>query len=62
MKARAARGELAALGAPLASIGAAEVARVDLARMVELEPQAPDVPNIEARLAKLALASKTTLH
>lgn len=43
-------------------IGATDVARADLARVVELEPQAPDIPHIEARLAKLAMASKATLH
>ena len=43
-------------------IGATEVARADLARVLELEPQAPDVPHIEARLAKLAAPSKTILH
>lgn len=43
-------------------IGATEVARSDLARVVELEPQAPDVPHIEARLAKLASTLKSTLH
>jgi hypothetical protein len=30
-------------------------------RVIELEPQAPDVPHIEARLAKLG-ATKATLH
>jgi regulator of sirC expression with transglutaminase-like and TPR domain len=43
-------------------IGASEVARADLVRVIELEPQAPDIPHIEARLAKLAAASKATLH
>lgn len=43
-------------------IGATEIARSDLARVVELEPQAPDVPHIEARLAKLTTIVKTTLH
>jgi regulator of sirC expression with transglutaminase-like and TPR domain len=43
-------------------IGAIEVARADLARVLVLEPQAPDVPHIEARLAKLAAPVKTTLH
>jgi len=43
-------------------IGAFEVARADFARVLVLEPQAPDVPDIEARLAKLAAPSKTTLH
>jgi regulator of sirC expression with transglutaminase-like and TPR domain len=43
-------------------IGATEVARADLARVLELDPQAPDVPQIEARLAKLAGPSKATLH
>jgi regulator of sirC expression with transglutaminase-like and TPR domain len=43
-------------------IGATEVARADLARVIELEPQAPDIPHIEARLAKLATAPSTTLH
>jgi regulator of sirC expression with transglutaminase-like and TPR domain len=42
-------------------IGANEVARADLMRVIELEPQAPDVPHIEARLAKLG-ATKATLH
>lgn len=43
-------------------IGATEVARADLARVIELEPQAPDIPHIEARLAKLAAPAKTILH
>jgi regulator of sirC expression with transglutaminase-like and TPR domain len=43
-------------------IGASEIARADLARVIELEPQAPDVPHLEARIAKLAEAVKTTLH
>lgn len=43
-------------------IGATEVARADLARVVELEPQAPDIPQIEARLAKLSSPMKTILH
>jgi len=43
-------------------IGATEVARADLTRVVELEPQAPDIPRIEARLAKLASPSTTILH
>lgn len=43
-------------------IGAIEVARADLARVVELEPQAPDIPQIEARLAKLTSPAKTILH
>jgi regulator of sirC expression with transglutaminase-like and TPR domain len=43
-------------------IGATEVARADLTRVIELEPQAPDVPHIEARLAKLVAPLKATLH
>lgn len=43
-------------------IGATEVARADFARVIELEPLAPDIPQIEARLAKLAGPSKATLH
>jgi regulator of sirC expression with transglutaminase-like and TPR domain len=43
-------------------IGAIDVARADLTRVLELEPQAPDVPQIEARLAKLAVPAKTILH
>ncbi|MDB5215411.1 MAG: hypothetical protein JWO86_3338 [Myxococcaceae bacterium] len=43
-------------------IGATEVARADLTRVIELEPQAPDVPHIEARLAKLVAPRKATLH
>ena len=44
-------------------IGAIEVARADLMRVIELEPQAPDIPHIEARLAKLvARGAKATLH
>ncbi len=43
-------------------IGATEVARSDFARVLELEPQAPDVPEIEARLARIAAPSKTILH
>jgi regulator of sirC expression with transglutaminase-like and TPR domain len=44
------------------AIGALEVARADLERVLELEPQAPDIPQIQARLAKLALPTKTILH
>jgi len=43
-------------------IGATEVARTDLARVMELEPHAPDIPHIEARLAKLSIPTKATLH
>jgi regulator of sirC expression with transglutaminase-like and TPR domain len=43
-------------------IGATEVARADLTRVIELEPLAPDVPHIEARLAKLVAPLKATLH
>jgi regulator of sirC expression with transglutaminase-like and TPR domain len=44
-------------------IGAVELARRDLARVVELEPQAPDIPGIAERLAALASTStKITLH
>ncbi|MDB5212129.1 MAG: hypothetical protein JWO86_56 [Myxococcaceae bacterium] len=43
-------------------IGATEVARADLTRVIELEPQAPDIPHIEARLAKLVAPVKATLH
>ena len=43
-------------------IGATEVARSDLARVLELEPEAPDAAAIEARLAKLAPTAKSTLH
>jgi regulator of sirC expression with transglutaminase-like and TPR domain len=43
-------------------IGAGEVARADLTRVMELEPQAPDIPQIEARLAKLLAPTKATLH
>jgi regulator of sirC expression with transglutaminase-like and TPR domain len=43
-------------------IGAIEVARADLARVLALEPQAPDVPHIEARLAQLEAPTKATLH
>ncbi len=43
-------------------IGATEVARADLERVLELEPQAPDAPQLEARLAKLVVPPKITLH
>jgi regulator of sirC expression with transglutaminase-like and TPR domain len=43
-------------------IGAIEVARADLARVLELEPQAPDVPDLAARLAQLEAPTKATLH
>ncbi len=43
-------------------IGATEVARADLTRVMELEPQAPDIPQIEARLSKLVAPRKATLH
>lgn len=38
-------------------LGATELARLDLARVLELEPQAPDVPHIEERLARLGGAT-----
>ena len=43
-------------------IGATEVARADLLRVIELEPQAPDIPDLEARLAKLTKPTKAMLH
>jgi regulator of sirC expression with transglutaminase-like and TPR domain len=43
-------------------IGATELAKSDLARVVELEPQAPDVKLIRDRLASLDGPSKKTLH
>lgn len=43
-------------------IGATEVARVDLQRVIELEPQAPDIPDLEARLATLVKPTKAMLH
>jgi len=43
-------------------IGATELARADLTRVIELEPLAPDIPHIEARLAKLVAPLKATLH
>jgi len=44
------------------SIGASEVARADLLRVIELEPQAPDIPDLEARLANLVKPTKAMLH
>jgi regulator of sirC expression with transglutaminase-like and TPR domain len=35
-------------------LGIVELARADLSRVVELEPEAPDIPAIERRLAELA--------
>ncbi|HSO40706.1 MAG TPA: tetratricopeptide repeat protein [Labilithrix sp.] len=49
-------------GALALRIGATEVARADFARVVELEPQAPDIPQLQARLANLATPPRTTLH
>ena len=43
-------------------IGATEVARADLSRVIELEPQAPDIPDLQARLANLAKPTKAMLH
>jgi regulator of sirC expression with transglutaminase-like and TPR domain len=43
-------------------IGATEVARADLLRILELEPQAPDIPDLERRLATLAKPTKAMLH
>lgn len=37
-------------------LGIVELARLDLARVIELEPHAPDVPQIRARLAELGKA------
>ncbi|MDB4933767.1 MAG: hypothetical protein JWP87_739 [Labilithrix sp.] len=42
-------------------LGANELARADLLRVIELEPQAPDIPHLQAHLAKL-VATKATLH
>lgn len=43
--------------------GATELARTDLARVIELEPQAPDVPLLAQRLSQLGAAPKrSTLH
>lgn len=41
-------------------LGATELAAHDLARVLELEPLAPDVPQIEARLATLGRAKSTS--
>ena len=49
-------------GALALRIGATEVARADFARVTELEPHAPDIPQIEARLAKLVPPRRTILH
>ena len=35
-------------------LGIVELARADLSRVLELEPEAPDIPTIERRLAELA--------
>jgi regulator of sirC expression with transglutaminase-like and TPR domain len=46
-------------------LGATELARIDLARVLELEPQAPDVPHLKERLARLGGAAPkkpTILH
>jgi regulator of sirC expression with transglutaminase-like and TPR domain len=43
-------------------LGAGELARSDLARVVELEPQAPDVPQIAARIAQLGGAARRPLN
>ncbi len=43
-------------------IGATEVARVDLQRVIELEPHAPDIPDLRARLATLVKPTKAMLH
>jgi len=49
-------------GALALRIGATEVARADFTRVVELEPHAPDIPQIEARLASMATPPRTVLH
>jgi len=49
-------------GALALRIGAIEVARADFTRVVELEPHAADIPQIQARLEKLARPPRTTLH
>lgn len=43
-------------------LGANEIARADLARVVELDPLAPDVPQIAARVAALGGAPKRPLN
>jgi len=43
-------------------LGAPEVARVDLARVLELEPQAPDASMLKERLARLGVQKMRTLH
>ena len=49
-------------GALALRIGATEVARADFTRVIELEPDAPDIPQLEARLAQLVTSSTTILH
>jgi regulator of sirC expression with transglutaminase-like and TPR domain len=49
-------------GALAVRIGAIEVARADFARVIALEPHAPDVPQLEARLANLVPPPRSTLH
>jgi regulator of sirC expression with transglutaminase-like and TPR domain len=39
-------------------LGIIELARADLSRVLELEPEAPDIPAIERRLAELAGAAR----
>lgn len=43
-------------------LGADEIARADLARVIELEPLAPDVPQIAARVEALGGAPKRPLN
>ena len=49
-------------GALALRIGATEVARADFTRVVELEPHAPDIPQIEARLRSLVTPPWAILH
>ncbi|HEY8077646.1 MAG TPA: transglutaminase-like domain-containing protein [Labilithrix sp.] len=42
-------------------LGATDLARTDIARVIDLEPEAPDVPALKKRLADLA-STKTTFN
>lgn len=43
-------------------LGATEMARADLERVVTLEPEAPDAPMLRAQLARLSLGGRSVLH
>ena len=57
-----AAGALKERGLVAAKLGAAEAAREDLSRVLELDPSASDAASIRAQLAKLAASKQRALN